>query len=89
MEYNLDMFDDFDTQPQSEEFEEYYDDEEDLLLDDTAFGVIIDDGDEPDNADFADENGWSPEDFWFNPNGGLTADAYNFLDHIDSERGFV
>jgi len=39
--------------------------------------------------DDGDDMGWSPDDYWFNPDGGLTGDAYNFLAKTDSEGDFV
>ena len=46
--------------------------------------LIIDDGDyDP------DEVAWTPEEYWFHQEGGLTGDAYNFLYTIDSEGEFV
>ena len=36
-----------------------------------------------------DEWGWSPEEFWFNKDGGLTADAKNHLYQNDTEGDFV
>jgi len=56
--------------------DEVVDDEEDFVVED----VMIDDG---------DDMGWSPDDYWFNPDGGLTGDAYNFLAKTDSEGDFV
>jgi hypothetical protein len=36
-----------------------------------------------------DEWGWSPEDFWFQEDGGLTADAKDHLYQNDTEGDFV
>tara|TARA_Y100000034_G_scaffold87327_1_gene104739 strand:- start:437 stop:733 length:297 start_codon:yes stop_codon:yes gene_type:complete len=36
-----------------------------------------------------DEWGWSPEDFWFKDDGGLTAEAYEHLHNEDSNGDFV
>ena len=46
--------------------------------------LIIDDGDyDP------DEVAWTPEEYWFQPEGGLTGDAYNFLYTLDSQGELV
>ena len=36
-----------------------------------------------------DQHGWSPEEFWFTENGGLTAEAYHVLSNMDSQGDFV
>jgi len=36
-----------------------------------------------------DKNGWSPDDFWFKSDGGLTGDALDFLAQEDVEQGFI
>ena len=44
--------------------------------------LIIDDGD-------LDDCAWTPEDYWFHPDGGLTGDAYTFLGTTDLQGDFV
>ena len=56
-------------------------DDDDFIIDDEE-ELIIDDGDMDDCA-------WSPDDYWFRPEGGLTGDAYNFLYTLDSKGEFV
>ena len=56
-------------------------DDEDYIIDDEE-ELIIDDGD-------LDDCAWSPDDYWFHSDGGLTGDAYNFLNTIDSKGEFV
>ena len=58
-------------------------DDDDFILDeDEDEELIIDDGD-------LDDCVYSPDDYWFRPDGGLTGDAMNFLYTIDSEGEFV
>jgi len=60
-------------------------DPDDDELDEIEDGqTIIDDGDYD-----ADEVAWTPDELWFNPDGGLTGEAYDFLATIDSEGDFV
>jgi len=56
-------------------------DDDDCIIDDEE-ELIIDDGD-------LDDCAWSPDDYWFHSDGGLTGDAYNFLNTIDSKGEFV
>ena len=56
-------------------------DDDDYIIEDEE-ELIIDDGD-------LDDCAWSPEDYWFHPEDGLTGDAYNFLYTIDSKGEFV
>ena len=56
-------------------------DDEDCIIDDEE-ELIIDDGDMDDCA-------WTPDDYWFQQQGGLTADAYNFLHTLDSQGELV
>ena len=56
-------------------------DEDDYIIDDEE-ELIIDDGDMDDCA-------WTPDDYWFQQQGGLTADAYNFLYTLDSQGELV
>ena len=44
--------------------------------------LIIDDGD-------LDDCAWTPDEYWFQQQGGLTADAYNFLHTLDSQGELV
>ena len=37
----------------------------------------------------ADEMGWSPSEYWFNEEGGLTADAENYLHELDARGELV
>ena len=58
--------------------------EGDFILDDEDGQTIIDDGDyDP------DEVAWTPDDVWFNPDGGLTGEAYDFLATTDSQGEFI
>ena len=57
-------------------------DEDDFIIEDDDDGVIIDDGD-------LDDCAYTPDEYWFNPDGGLTGDAYNFLAKTDSQGDFV
>jgi len=59
--------------------------EGDFILDDDEGGqTIIDDGDyDP------DEVAWTPDDVWFDPDGGLTGEAYDYLGTIDSKGEFI
>jgi len=56
-------------------------DDDDCIIEDEE-ELIIDDGD-------LDDCAWSPDDYWFHSDGGLTGDAYNFLNTIDSKGEFV
>jgi len=56
-------------------------DDDDFIIDDEE-ELIIDDGDMDDCA-------WTPDDYWFQQQGGLTADAYNFLYTLDSQGELV
>jgi len=59
-------------------------DEDDYIIEDDDDGLVIDDGDD-DGPDL----GWTPEDLWFCPDGGLTAEAWEFLATTDSEGDFI
>ena len=50
--------------------------------DDEEMDVMFDDDD-------PDEIAWTPEDYWFHPDGGLTGEAYVHLYAIDSKGEFV
>ena len=54
------------------------DDDEDLIEteDDEEFDVLYDDDDPAEIA-------WTPEEYWFHADGGLTGDAYDFLYNAD------
>ena len=56
-------------------------DDDDFIIDDEE-ELIIDDGDMDDCA-------YSPNEYWFNPDGGLTGDAYTFLHTTDLQGDFV
>ena len=56
-------------------------DDDDFIVDEEE-ELIIDDGD-------LDDCAWSPNEYWFNQDGGLTGDAYNFLYNLDLEGEFV
>ena len=75
--------DDFDTSIQCEEFygEEppLIDDEDDILPDDPP--VV-------DNEEGDDVEGDTDDSYWFTEDGGLTAEAYDWLAERDSENGF-
>ena len=59
--------------------------EDDFNLDDDEDGqTIIDDGDYDPN-----EVAWTPDDVWFDPDGGLTGEAYDYLGTIDSKGEFI
>ena len=36
-----------------------------------------------------DEVAWTPDEYWFHPDGGLTGDAYDFLATVDLQGEFV
>ena len=59
-------------------------DDDDYLIedDDEEMDVMFDDDD-------PDEIAWTPEDYWFHPDGGLTGEAYVHLYAIDSKGEFV
>ena len=57
-------------------------DDDDYIIEDDDEQLIIDDGDMDDCA-------YTPEQYWFNPEGGLTGDAYNFLYTLDSQGELV
>ena len=63
----------------------WHDDPDDIELDDIEEEeLIIDDGDYDPS-----EGCWTPQEQWFNPDGGLTGDAYTHLYAIDSKGEFV
>ncbi len=73
-------FDDYDTQIQCEEaYDEPLIDEDDDFLPDEDDGLIWDEDD-----DLLREE----EDGWFTDDGGLTADAYDWLAAQDKQNGF-
>ena len=54
--------------------------------------LIIDEEEEEDFLDdeeLGDSIEWTPEENWFQPDGGLTADAYIFLANTDLQGDFV
>jgi len=62
----------------------WHDEPDDDELDDIEEELIIDDGDfDP------DEVAISPQELWFNPAGGLTGEAYEFLASVDAKGDFV
>ena len=56
-------------------------DDDDYIIEDED-ELIIDDGD-------LDDCAWSPDDYWFHSDGGLTGDAMNFLYTLDSQGELV
>jgi len=56
-------------------------DDDDYIIEDEE-ELLIDDGD-------LDDCAITPDAYWFQPEGGLTGDAYNFLHTIDSQGEFV
>lgn len=57
-------------------------DDDDYIIIDEDEEVIIDDGD-------LDDCAWSPTDYWFRTDGGLTGAAMNFLYTLDSQGELV
>ena len=56
-------------------------DDDDYIIDEEE-ELIIDDGD-------MDHCAYTPDSYWFQPEGGLTGDAYNFLYTLDSQGELV
>ena len=56
-------------------------DDDDYIIEDEE-ELLIDDGDMDDCA-------YTPDAYWFRPEGGLTGDAMNFLHTLDSQGEFV
>jgi len=56
-------------------------DDDDCIIEEEE-ELIIDDGD-------LDDCAWTPDDVWFNPDGGLTGEAYDFLATTDSQGDFI
>jgi len=83
------MPDDFDTQITCEEFyaddpENWVDDEDDdFIPDDPDDLLVAADGEPDDNV-----TGDMEDSYWFTEEGGLTAEAYDWLAEQDSENGF-
>jgi len=84
------MPDHFDTQITCEEFyandpERWVDDddEEDFIPDEPDELPVADDGELDDNV-----TGDMEDSYWFTEEGGLTAEAYDWLAEQDSENGF-
>ena len=59
-------------------------DDDDYIIEDDDDGCVIDDGD-----DDVSDMGWTPEDNWFKPDGGLTGAAWEFLATTDSQGDFI
>jgi hypothetical protein len=59
--------------------------DDDYIIEDDDDGLVIDDGD----YDGPEDMGWTPEDHWFTPDGGLTGEAWEFLATTDSEGDFI
>jgi len=63
----------------------WHDEPDDDELDDIEEEeLIIDDGDYD-----ANEVAWTPDDVWFDHDGGLTGEAYEFLATTDSQGDFI
>ena len=60
-------------------------DDGDYFIEDDDDGVVIDDGD----YEGPNDMGWTPEDDWFTPDGGLTGEAWEFLATTDSQGDFI
>jgi hypothetical protein len=60
-------------------------DDGDYIIEDDGDGYVIDDGD----YDGPNDMGWTPEENWFRPDGGLTGEAWEFLATTDSEGDFI
>ena len=56
----------------------WHTDDEDLLEDEDESEDVLFDDDDP--AEIAE---WTPQEYWFQPDGGLTAAAVNFLHNAD------
>ena len=56
-------------------------DDDDFIVDDDE-ELEIDDGD-------LDDCAYTPEEYWFRPQGGLTGDAFDFLATTDLQGEFV
>ena len=65
-------------------------DDEDNLCDQSHGGLVWDDDDDEDDADWHNEYTEEMDDLgeWFTDEGGLTADAYEWLAEQDSQNGF-
>lgn len=61
-------------QPEVDEDDYIIEDEEEDLLNDEELGDSI---------------AWTPQEYWFKPEGGLTGEAYNFLYTLDSQGELV
>jgi hypothetical protein len=59
-------------------------DDDDYIIEDDDDGCVIDDGD-----DDVSDMGWTPENDWFTPDGGLTGEAWEFLATTDSQGDFI
>lgn len=59
------------------------DDDDELIIDEEEEEDFLDD------EELGDSIGWTPEENWFQSDGGLTADAYIFLANIDLQGDFV
>jgi len=60
-------------------------DDGDYIIEDDGDGCVIDDGD----YEGPNDMGWTPEDQWFHDDGGLTAEAWDFLATTDSQGDFI
>ena len=58
------------------------DEDDDIILDEEEDELLIDDGD-------LDDCAWSPDDYWFTDEGGLTGDAQTFLHELDIQGELV
>ena len=56
-----------------------------FIEEDDDDGIVIDDGD----YEGPNDMGWTPEEQWFRPDGGLTGEAWDFLATTDSQGDFI
>ena len=64
------------------------DDDEDMIKEDEDDNGILDD-DELGDMTHQMEFSWTPQEHWFKPSGGITADASDYLHELDSKGELV